>query len=34
LLLRLEPTHRSTVENYVNRNTRLGASMILFARWY
>ena len=34
LLLRLEPTYRSALENNVNRVTRLGLSMIIFAGLY
>tara|TARA_B100000315_G_C14368196_1_gene491704 strand:- start:321 stop:692 length:372 start_codon:yes stop_codon:yes gene_type:complete len=34
LLLRLEPTYQSALENHVNRVTRLGLSMIIFAGWY
>ncbi|MEE1550707.1 MAG: hypothetical protein V1244_03675, partial [Nitrospinaceae bacterium] len=34
LLLRMEPAHRTTVEDHVNRTPGLGASMIPFAGWY
>jgi len=34
LLLRMEPTLRSAMENYVNRTQGMGLSMILFAAWY